>query len=262
MSDETLKTKLFSKFPFIPLDLHLALKIILEIISMKWWTIIDIKNYNIPSIRITLNLHCQMLSRISYIHTFPYHYFYVGYPPLYNTFSVCLSVCLSVSRAQYPWNCTSSDHKFWYTCVKWWFLQARSLFSVSKILIFCTIRLRGGGRGVLVEQKQPKMKNNNYIRHAISQEQWSIWSWFLIHLCKMMIMMIIPAFFHSFKLLIFWFISKVKEEKWPKITKNSVCGAPYVRNHTCEYYLWYTFVKWSFLQVVFSCFQNFSFPGW
>ena len=45
---------------------------------------------------------------------------------------------------------------------------------------------------------------------TISQEQYSIWSWFLIQLCKMMIS---PGFFHFFKILIFQVINGGKREK-------------------------------------------------
>ena len=35
--------------------------------------------------------------------------------------SFFLFVCLC--HTQYLWNCTSSDHNFWYLCVIWWYLQ-------------------------------------------------------------------------------------------------------------------------------------------
>ena len=38
--------------------------------------------------------------------------------------SVHLSVCLSVCCAPYLKNHVSSNHNFWYTCVKWWYLLA------------------------------------------------------------------------------------------------------------------------------------------
>ena len=45
-----------------------------------------------------------------------------------NFFIFCLSLCLSirssVHHAPYLRNCTSSNHNFWYTCVKWWYLRA------------------------------------------------------------------------------------------------------------------------------------------
>ena len=37
--------------------------------------------------------------------------------------SICHFFRPSVRRAPYLRNRTSSDHDFWYTCVKWWYLQ-------------------------------------------------------------------------------------------------------------------------------------------
>ena len=42
--------------------------------------------------------------------------FQVGHPPLCHFF--CSSICPSVHCAPYLRNCTSSNHNFWYTCVK------------------------------------------------------------------------------------------------------------------------------------------------
>ena len=47
--------------------------------------------------------------------------------------SLFLSICPSIlpSVAHCIRNCTSSDYNFWYTCVKWWHLQACFFFSFS-----------------------------------------------------------------------------------------------------------------------------------
>ena len=37
--------------------------------------------------------------------------------------SLFLLFHLSIHCALYLRNCTSCDHSFWYTCVKWWYLQ-------------------------------------------------------------------------------------------------------------------------------------------
>ena len=66
-------------------------------------------------------------------------------------------------------------------------------------------------------------------------------------------------FFHSFKILIFWVAGRVKGQKWPKMTKNSVHCTLYIRNHTS--YVRYTCVKWWHLQILFSLFSNFDFTG-
>ena len=54
---------------------------------------------------------------------FSFVLFLGGHPPLCVTFSVRMSVCLSVCRAPYPRNRTSSNHNIWYTCVKWSYIQ-------------------------------------------------------------------------------------------------------------------------------------------
>ena len=39
-------------------------------------------------------------------------------------------------RTPYLGNCTWSDHNFWYTCVKWWYLQAFLFFKATCFLFF------------------------------------------------------------------------------------------------------------------------------
>ena len=93
----------------------------------------------------------------------------------------------------------------WYTCVKWGYLQFFKIF--WKFWFFW---LLGGKRA-----KKPKMENSNYICHAPCQEQYTIWSWFLVLLCKLMTS---PDFFlHFFQIYIFW---AVKGVKWQKIAQN------------------------------------------
>ena len=67
-------------------------------------------------------------------------------------------------------------------------------------------------------------------------------------------------FFHFFQILIFGIMGIWKGKKWPKITKHFVCLTSYLRNHiSYDYDLWYTCVKWWYLQHFFSFFQNFDF---
>ena len=42
-----------------------------------------------------------------------------------------LSIHLSVRCTPYLRNCISSDHNFWYTCVKWWYLWGFFYFTKS-----------------------------------------------------------------------------------------------------------------------------------
>ena len=107
----------------------------------------------------------------------------------------------------------------WYTSVSWWYLQA----FFSKFWFFSK-RAKNG----------PKWEN--CLLNSISQEPHIIWLSFMVGKCKMIIS---PGFFfHFFKILIFWFVSGIKGKKWPKMTKNYVCCALYLRNLyllcTCE----------------------------
>ena len=79
----------------------------------------------------------------------------------------------SVRRAPYLRNRTLSDHNFWYTYVKWWYVQA--FFHFLKILIFLV-------NGQKMTQNEKK-------------------NWFLVNCCKMMIS---PGVFF-FGFLKFWF---------------------------------------------------------
>ena len=65
-----------------------------------------------------------------------FSYFQLGHSPLYVTFSVCPSVGPSVFHTSYLRNCTSYDHNFWYTCVKWWNLKCFFWF-FKKIDFWC-----------------------------------------------------------------------------------------------------------------------------
>ena len=92
--------------------------------------------------------------------------------------SVRPSVRLPVCHAPYLRNRTSSNHNFWYTCVK---------FQFFKILIFLGVRWGGKGAGGLKGQKiAQNEKWQLHMSRAISQGQYSIRSWFLVLLCKMM----------------------------------------------------------------------------
>ena len=62
-----------------------------------------------------------------------------------------------------------------------------------------------GGGGVVKGQKiTQNEKQQLHPSHAISQKQYSIWSNFLVHLCKMMIS---PEFFFFFHVFHFYFLS-------------------------------------------------------
>ena len=83
-----------------------------------------------------------------------------------------------IRHTPYFRNSIAYDHDFWYTCLKWWYLQV--FLALFEIFIFLAVR---GGKGQKIAQ------NEKYQLHptcTISQEQYSIWSWFLVQLGKMM----------------------------------------------------------------------------
>ena len=83
--------------------------------------------------------------------------------------SVCASICVSVCCVPYLRNRISSNHNFWYTCVKWWYLKV--FFLYFEILIFWAVRKgkkRGGG--VKGEKNSPKWKIRiTCVTHHISE---------------------------------------------------------------------------------------------
>ena len=84
-----------------------------------------------------------------------------------------------ICHARYLKNSIAYNHEFWYNCVKWWYIQVFYLF--FEIFIFQAVRWVKG---------QKTAQNEKYKLHVsriISQEQYSIWSWFLVYLCKIMI---------------------------------------------------------------------------
>ena len=110
-------------------------------------------------------------------------------------------------------------------------------FFFSKFWFF---RLFGGLKG----QKTVQNDKNLCLSHSISQEPCIIWLSFMVHMCKMIISP--PGFLFSFSK--FWFFGLLRGQKckkWSKMTKNSVCDTPYLRNHTSyDRHLRYTCLKW------------------
>ena len=85
----------------------------------------------------------------STLHTFVFLIFFFGFVFRWAPTSI----------APYLRNRTSSNHNFLYTCVKWSYIQP--FFHFFEILIFWVVM---GVKGQKIAQ--PKIKNNNYIRHA------------------------------------------------------------------------------------------------
>ena len=95
--------------------------------------------------------------------------------------------------------------------------------------------------------------------HSISQESYTISFPFIVHMGKI----ISPRFFYiSSK---FWFsglFGRQKGKKQSKMRKkNSICHAPYLRDHTSyDFHLQYIHIKWWYLQEFCSFFQNLDSP--
>ena len=116
-------------------------------------------------------------------------------------------------------NIIAYDHYFWYTYVKWWYLQVffSLFFFFVYFLIFCS-----GVKGQKIVQNNKKKQLHSL--RTILQEQYSIWPRLLVHLCKMM--------YHFFKILVLQVVSSVKGQKMTHSDKNcplhSISQKPYI----------------------------------
>ena len=110
--------------------------------------------------------------------------------------------------APYCWNHTSYDCHLWCTTVKWWnFLGFHYFFIII--------------RRVKV-QKMAKMTKNCSLC-LISQESCIIWSWFLVHMCRMMTSQ--DPFFNFSK---FWFCRLLGGKIAKKAQPHTVSQEPYL----------------------------------
>ena len=135
-------------------------------------------------------------------------------------------------------NSIACNHDFWYSCVKWWYLQP----VVSLFWNFHFLGCWGGNR----VKKMPRMKNNNHILHTPYLKNSITYNhdfgdtgvkwWYL------------QVFFEIF---IFWAVRGVKGQKITQMKNNYIQHAPYIRNSiACDHEFWYTCVK-QYLQAIF-----------
>ena len=138
-----------------------------------------------------------------------------------NTNYIC---CMPYLR-----NSIAYDHDFWYTCCrKWWYLRGFIIFSKFSF------------SGLLVGAKNsPKWQKNLFVALYIL-EKILIWSSFVVHKCRMLISPYI--LFHFLKILIFNIVIGGKQQKVVQNDKNgpnSICRAPYLKNHKLYgHHLW------------------------
>ena len=101
--------------------------------------------------------------------------------------SFCASVCPSVGRAPYLRNRTSSNHRLWYTCVKWWYLQDLFLFFQS----FDFQGFQWGKRA----KYSPKRQKNYFAFHISGNTSYDCHLWYTS------VKWYLEAFFRFFKIL-------------------------------------------------------------
>ena len=125
------------------------------------------------------------------------------FPSVHPSIHPFVHSSLSIRHASHLRNSTSSNYNFWYTCVKWWYPPQKNFFFL--ILIFWAV---WGLKEQKVAQNEKKQLD---LSRAKSQEQYCIWSWFLVNVFKMMISP--GAFFLFFEVFIFRAVRGVKEKK-------------------------------------------------
>ena len=126
-------------------------------------------------------------------------------------------------------------------------------FFIFDIFIFQAVK---GVKGQKMVQDDKKL----CLLHFMSQEPYILWSWFMVHMHKMMIY---PGFFYIFSK--FWFLGSIlgqKSKKWPEMTIMSVAFHIWVSIHCMIVFFCYTSLKWWHLQMFVSFFQNFGFLGY
>ena len=129
-----------------------------------------------------------------------------------------------IRHVPYLRNSVAYDHDFWYTWVKWWYLQA--FFSFFSTFWFFGLLGRGWGGwgwgGGVARGKRakndPKWQKILLVALHISGAIHMI----IIYVVYVSNKNISSCFFQIFKILIFWVVRRVKGKKLPKMTKNSV----------------------------------------
>ena len=111
-----------------------------------------------------------------------------------------------MSGVPYLRNHASYDRHLWYACVKLQYLQMFG-FIFSK---FWFSGLWGGKRA-----KSGLKSQKICLSHSILQETCIIWSWFLVHMCKMITSTV--AFFIFPKFWFFGMLGRQKGKKWSRI---------------------------------------------
>ena len=130
-----------------------------------------------------------------------------------------------IHHMSYLRNSVAYNHGFWGTFVKLCYLQV--FFSFFQKLIFQVVR---GVKG----QKKVQNDKEFCLSRSISQEPYSIWLSFMVHLCNMIISLDVFFFFffNFLKIFVFWGVCWVRGQKMVQNDKKFVYCAPYLRNQT------------------------------
>ena len=100
----------------------------------------------------------------------------------------------------------------------WWTFLYKRIIPPDISLIFFKILIIRILWGEVKGQKMSRNDKKFSLSHAVSQEPYIIWLWFLVHMCKM----ISQQIFSFFKILVFGIFRGIKSKKWPKITNFSL----------------------------------------
>ena len=109
-----------------------------------------------------------------------------------------------IHHTPYLRNSIVYDHHFWYTCVKWWYLQTFFFFSVFQNFDF--LGCYGGKRA----KNSPNWQKKFWLSPFISQESYIIQLSFMVHMLSIF-----------FKILIFQVVKGEKSQKTVQNDKKS-----------------------------------------
>ena len=167
-----------------------------------------------------------------------------------------------VSHALNLSNHTSYDCYLWYAFVKCLYFQM-FIFHFFKILIFWVVSL----------VKRQKMTQNNKkfcLLRSVSQELYTMWLSFMVHMCKiislqallLLLLLFLLFFFHFLKILILGIARWVIGQKMAQNDKK-FCLSHSIPQEPCIIWLWFLvrMSKMMIYSAILSFFQNFDFWG-
>ena len=140
-------------------------------------------------------------------------------------------------------NSITYDHDFWYTCVKWWYVQTFFFILFFNFNFWAVSGMKGQN---IVQNEKNSVCHTPYLRNHTSYE---------FHLWYTCVMWYLELFFSFFHVLIFWVVRGVKGQKIVQNDKN-LCLSCSISYET--YIIWLSFVAYKFKMII-SCSLFFSF---